>query len=95
LYHLDGRKLADIAKTLRVHESTISRRVDKITAQVRSGILKHLQKQGLNKRQAEEALEVDVRDVSIDVRTRLSSNSSARSLQDGARRAFIQGEDSK
>ena len=94
-YHLDGRKLAEIAKTLGVHESTISRRVDKIAAQVRSGILRHLQKQGLSRRQAEEALEVDIRDLSIDVRSRLSGNSSGAGLQDGARQAFIQGKDSK
>jgi RNA polymerase sigma-70 factor (ECF subfamily) len=94
-YHLDGRKLADIAKTLGVHESTISRRLDRITMQVRSGILKHLQQQGLTRRQAEEALEVDVRDVSIDLRSRLGTNSSASGLQDGPTRAFIQGKDSQ
>jgi hypothetical protein len=63
--------------------------------QVRSGILKHLQQQGLTRRQAEEALEVDVRDVSIDLRSRLGTNSSASGLQDGPTRAFIQGKDSQ
>jgi RNA polymerase sigma-70 factor (ECF subfamily) len=92
-YHLDGRKLAEIAKTLGVHESTISRKVDKIAAQVRSGILKHLQKSGMSRRQAEEALEADVRDIQIDVRTRLASgNLSGNGLQADAGRAFQESE---
>jgi RNA polymerase sigma-70 factor (ECF subfamily) len=99
-YHLDGRKLAEIAKTLGVHESTISRRVEKIAGQVRSGILKHLQKGGMSRRQAEEALEADVRDVQIDLRTRLaqaapenlSRSISSPGLQAGTSRAFSEGE---
>jgi RNA polymerase sigma-70 factor (ECF subfamily) len=99
-YHLDGRKLADIAKTLGVHESTISRKVEKIAGQVRTGILKHLQKGGMSRRQAEEALETDVRDVQIDVRTplaqagpeNLSDTISGRGLQAGAARAFRESE---
>lgn len=95
-YHLDGRKLAEIANTLGVHESTISRRVEKIAGQVRSGILKHLQKDGMSRRQAEEALETDVRDVQIDVRSRLAQagpeNLSPSRLQAGASRAFSEGE---
>lgn len=71
-YHLDGRKLAEIAKTLGVHESTISRKVEKIAGQVRTSLLKHLQKGGMSRRQAEEALETDVRDVHIDVRAHLA-----------------------
>ena len=98
-YHLDGRKLAEIAKTLGVHESTISRRVEKIAGQVRSGILKHLQKGGMSRRQAEEALETDVRDVQIDVRTRLapapenlSHKLSQSGMQADAAGAFSEGE---
>jgi RNA polymerase sigma-70 factor (ECF subfamily) len=96
-YHLDGRRLADIAKTLGVHESTISRKVEKIGGQVRAGILKHLQKAGMSRRQAEEALETDVRDVQIDVRSRLAqsapANLSRSQLQADAARAFSQSED--
>jgi RNA polymerase sigma-70 factor (ECF subfamily) len=99
-YHLDGRKLAEIAKTLGVHESTISRRVEKIAAQVRTGILKHLQKGGMSRCQAEEALDTDVRDVEIDVRTRLApaapgdlSRANPRSgLQANAAGAFSESE---
>ena len=93
-YHLDGRRLAEIAKTLGVHESTISRRVEKIAAQVRAGILKHLQKQGLSRRQAEEEMAADVRDVNVDVRARMAQHA-GNPLQEGANRAFSQGKESK
>ena len=70
-YHLDGRTLAEIAKMLGVHESTISRRLEKITSTVRKKILAGLKRLGMNAEQAEEALRSDVRDISIDVRARL------------------------
>lgn len=90
-YHLDGRRLAEIGSTLGVHESTISRKIERISAQVRASILKHLEKQGLSRRQAEEALEADVRDLDIDVRGNLAQ-SPARDLQADAKRAFSKGE---
>jgi RNA polymerase sigma-70 factor (ECF subfamily) len=93
-YHLDGRRLAEIAKTLGVHESTISRRVEKIAAQVRAGILKHLQKQGLSRRQAEEAMQADVRDVHVEVRRHMAQNT-AHPLQESGNRTFSPGKDSK
>jgi RNA polymerase sigma-70 factor (ECF subfamily) len=93
-YHLDGRRLAEIAKSLGVHESTISRRVEKIAGQVRAGILKHLQKQGLSRRQAEEAMEADVRDIHVDVRARMAGNAGD-SLQESGTRAFNPGKDSR
>jgi RNA polymerase sigma-70 factor (ECF subfamily) len=92
-YHLDGRKLAEIAKILGVHESTISRRVEKIAVRVRSAILKHLQKQGMSRRQAEESLEVDVRDIAIDVRAAVGKAVSA--VQEPQLKAFTQGEEPK
>lgn len=70
-YHLDGRTLAEIAKMLGVHESTISRRLEKITSTVQKKILAGLKRRGMNAEQAEEALRADVRDISIDVRARL------------------------
>jgi RNA polymerase sigma-70 factor (ECF subfamily) len=95
-YHLDGRRLAEIAKTLGVHESTISRKVEKIAGQVRTSLLKHLQKGGMSRRQAEEALETDVRDMQIDVRTRLAQaapqNLSRSKLQADAAGAFSESE---
>jgi RNA polymerase sigma-70 factor, ECF subfamily len=74
-YYLDGRTLAEIARMLGVHESTISRKVDKLAKSLRKQILAGLTKQGMSRRQAEEALEVDVRDVSVNLRARLVQDS--------------------
>jgi RNA polymerase sigma-70 factor (ECF subfamily) len=76
-YFLDGRTLAEIARVLSVHESTISRRVEKLTKQLRKSILKSLSRQGMNRRQAEEALSVDVRDLALDLRASLAQESIA------------------
>jgi RNA polymerase sigma-70 factor, ECF subfamily len=62
-YYLDGRTLAEIARMLGVHESTISRKVDKLAKSLRKKILAGMVQQGMARRQAEEALEVDVRDL--------------------------------
>ena len=70
-YFLDGRTLAEIAGMLGVHESTISRRVEKITASLRKRIVRGLRERGMDARAAEEALETDVRDLTLDVRARL------------------------
>jgi RNA polymerase sigma-70 factor (ECF subfamily) len=70
-YFLDQRTLAEIAQTLGVHESTISRKLGKITAGLRKQILSGLRQRGMSKRQAEEALEADVRDLAVDIRGRL------------------------
>ena len=75
-YFLDGRTLAEIARTLGVHESTISRKVDKLAKQLRKKILAGMMQQGMARRQAEEALEVDVRDLRIDIRRSLAQESS-------------------
>jgi RNA polymerase sigma-70 factor (ECF subfamily) len=70
-YYLDSRTLAQIARMLRVHESTISRKLDKLAAGLRRRILSGLGRRGMSRRQAKEALEVDVRDLEIKVRTLL------------------------
>ncbi len=71
-YYLDGRTLAEIGKTLGVHESTISRKVERTAKAVRKAIVDGLRRRGLSERQAEEALESDVRDLRVDVRARLA-----------------------
>ncbi len=70
-YYLDKRTLADIARTLGVHESTMSRKVEKLAKGVRKQILERLVRGGMSRRQAEEAMEVDVRDLSVDVGSKL------------------------
>jgi len=74
-YFLDHRTLAQVARTLGVHESTISRKVDKLTTNLRKQILKNLMKIGLSRRQAEEALSADVRDLALDIRASLAQDS--------------------
>src|SRR5271170_5786443 len=76
-YYLDGRTLAEVARMLGVHESTISRRVDKLAKSLRKKILAGMVRQGMARRQAEEALEVDVRDLRIDIRASLTQENPA------------------
>ena len=70
-YFLDGRRLAEIGRTLGVHESTISRKMDKLLSGIRKRLRKGLERRGMSRRQAEEALEIDVRDLELDVAARL------------------------
>ena len=70
-YYLDGRTLAETARMLGVHESTISRRLEKITKSLSKAIVKGLLSRGMTRRQAEEALEADVRDLSLDLHKQL------------------------
>ena len=75
-YFLDERTLAEIARTLRLHESTISRKLDRITQGIRKDIKAGLRKRGMSHRQAEEAFsEIDVRDLQVNLRDRLTQES--------------------
>ncbi len=76
-YFLDGRTLAEVARMLGVHESTVSRKVERTTTALRKKIRQGLTARGMSKRQAEEALEADVRDVEVDVRARLAQETRA------------------
>ena len=74
-YYLDRRTLADIARTLCVHESTISRKLDKLAKSLRKQILNGLTQRGMSRRQAEEALDADVRDLKLNIRKHLTQQS--------------------
>ena len=74
-YYLDERTLAEIARMLGVHESTISRKLDKLAKSLRKQIVAALGQRGMSRRQAEEALEVDVRDLQVDIRRSLAQES--------------------
>lgn len=76
-YFLNDLTLAKIASILGVHESTISRRIEKLVKGLRKDILGRLTRSGLSRRQAEEALDVDVRDLTVDIRRRLTQDSAA------------------
>lgn len=79
-YYLDGRTLAEIARLLRVHESTISRKLDKLAKSLRKNIVAGLRKTGMSSRQVEEALQVDVRDLTLNIRTHLAQENDGRAF---------------
>ena len=67
-YYLDHRTLAEIAKLQRVHESTISRKLERVTSGLRKRIRKRMMQAGMSARQADEAMQdVDVRDLRVNV----------------------------
>jgi RNA polymerase sigma-70 factor (ECF subfamily) len=74
-YYLDDRTLAEIARMLGVHESTISRKLDKLAKSLRKQIMAGLSRRGMSRRQAEESLDVDVRDLQVDIRRSLTQDS--------------------
>jgi len=74
-YYLDGRTLAEIARALGLHESSVSRRLDRLSIGLRKRILACLREQGMSHAQASEALEADVRDTTLDLRSRLMQDS--------------------
>jgi RNA polymerase sigma-70 factor (ECF subfamily) len=67
-WYLDQRTLSDIGRQLRVHESTISRRLDRIIGTLRKRVRKRLQAAGLSARACDELIEeLDVRDLNVNV----------------------------
>jgi RNA polymerase sigma-70 factor, ECF subfamily len=71
-YYLDQRTLADIARQLRIHESTISRKLERLTTDLRKRVRKRLRAAGLDSRRCDELLqELDVRDLNVDVAANL------------------------
>jgi RNA polymerase sigma-70 factor, ECF subfamily len=81
-YYLDGQTLAQIARTLSIHESTVSRKLDKLAKSLRKQILAALGHRGMSRAQAQEALEVDVRDLSLNIRDRLTQKDNLRAFPD-------------
>ena len=75
-YFLDGRTLLEIAKVLRVHEATVSRKLKRACQNLRKQILKNLQGFGLGKRAAEEALGTDPRDLDMNLKKLLQYSQS-------------------
>src|SRR5579862_209859 len=81
-YYLDGRTLADIARALGLHESSVSRRLDRLSTGLRKRILAGLRAQGMSHAQAAEALETDVRDLGLNLRSRLTQDSGSKTFPD-------------
>ena len=84
-YHLDGRTLAEIARALGLHESSISRRLDRISGAVRKRILACLKESGMSHAQAVEALDTDVRDLQVDLRAKLTQDSRLQTFPGGGK----------
>jgi RNA polymerase sigma-70 factor, ECF subfamily len=81
-YYLDDRTLTEIGRLVGVHESTISRRLEKMVKGLRKQILAALVARGMNRAQAEEAMEADVRYLQVDVGKKLQENR-AQAFQQG------------
>jgi len=79
-HYLDGRTLAEIGRMLSLHESTVSRRLEKIAAALRKKILSALRDAGIGRREAEEMLEADVRDITLNIRERLTQERQGESI---------------
>jgi RNA polymerase sigma-70 factor, ECF subfamily len=80
-YFLDRRTLLEIARMLAVHEATISRRLKRLLGEMRKQVLGNLERGGLSRRAAEEALGADPRDLEINLRALLQS-SETRAFED-------------
>jgi RNA polymerase sigma-70 factor (ECF subfamily) len=93
-YYLDGRTLAEIARTLGLHESSVSRRLDRLSTGLRKRILAGLRMQGMSHAQATEALETDVRDIRLNLRSRLTQDSGVKTFPEGKVPAQDAGEGS-
>jgi RNA polymerase sigma-70 factor (ECF subfamily) len=75
-YYLDGRTLLQIARILQVHEATVSRKLRRLTDDLRKQLLRNLQNAGLSKRAAQEALGADPRDLDLNLKKLLQSSQS-------------------
>ncbi len=82
-YYLDERTLAEIARTLGLHESSVSRRLDRLSTGLRKRILAGLRARGMSHAQAMEALETDVRDLQLNLRSRLVQDSGTKTFPEG------------
>jgi RNA polymerase sigma-70 factor, ECF subfamily len=90
-YYLDSRTLADVARMLGVHESTISRKLDKLAKSLRKKIVANMVQRGVERRAAEEALEVDVRDLQVNIRRSMGQESPAAAFSEKEKALNFQG----
>lgn len=75
-WYLEQRTLAQIGRQLGVHESTVSRRLDKTMLTLRKRIRKRLQAGGWSSRQCDEQMaSLDVRDLDVNVSATLKQDS--------------------
>lgn len=87
-YFLDRHTLMDIARLLKVHEATISRRLRRLVDEVHKGLLANLQSASLSEREAQETMGADPRDLEINLR-RLLQTSQTRTFPDQAQQSKL------
>ncbi len=80
-YYLDGQTLKEISSVLGVHEATVSRKLRRATDQIRKQVLRNLQRGGLSRRAAAEALGADPRDLDVNLK-KLLQNSQTEAFQE-------------
>jgi RNA polymerase sigma-70 factor (ECF subfamily) len=73
-YFLDHQTLLQIARTLNVHEATISRRIKRLTGELHDSLIVELQRRGLSRVAAQETLGADPRDIEINLRALLQTS---------------------
>lgn len=72
-YYIDGRTLLEIARVLGVHESTVSRKLDRLAGSLRKDLLKRMERMGMSRAEARESLHTDVRDFDFSLRDLLQA----------------------
>jgi RNA polymerase sigma-70 factor (ECF subfamily) len=72
-YYIDGCTQFEIARMLGVHEATVSRKLRRVVDGLRKQVLKNLQRTGLSRRAAEEALGTDPRDLELNLKKMLQN----------------------
>ena len=82
-WFLDRRTLLEISRVLGVHEATVSRRLQRLTARLHDGLLGNLQISGLSRAAAEEALTTDPRDLDVNLRLLLQASQGGTFLEQG------------
>ncbi len=83
-WFLDRRTLLEISRVLGVHEATVSRRLQRLTARLHDGLLENLQASGLSRAAAEEALATDPRDLDVNLRLLLQASHRGTFLEQAA-----------
>lgn len=67
-YYLDEQTLLQIARVLCVHEATVSRKLRRATDATRKQVLRNLQRSGMSRRAAQEAMGADPRDLQVNLK---------------------------
>jgi len=73
-YYLDGQTLKQAAKAIGVHEATVSRKLQRAVKAIRKRTMGNLQRGGMSRRAAEEAMGTDPRDLDVNLKMLLQES---------------------